>query len=114
MSVPPNIPGSGLLKLSYTVTFAAKTRLGSRQAVSAMRPENTPIRMTAAAPIGFRRRGPDSLAVEDDQGYADKCIGGALLTADIGPPQSRGILSVTIRSSGDSPHPRTSDQFGNR
>ena len=91
MSVPPNIPGSGLLKLSYTVTFAAKTRLGSRQAVSAMRPENTPIRMTAAAPIGFRRRGPDSLAVEDDQGYADKCIGGALLTADIGPPLSAGF-----------------------
>ena len=48
-----------------------------------MRPENTPTRMTAAAPIGFRRRGPDSLAVEDDQEYADKCMGGALLTADI-------------------------------
>ena len=92
VSVPPNIPGSGLLKLSYTVTLAAKIRLGPRQVVSAMRPENTPIRMTAAAPIGFRRRGPDSLAVEDDQGYADKCIGGALLTARYRPSAERRIL----------------------
>lgn len=63
MGVAPNIPGFGLLKLSYTVTLAAKTRLGPRQVGSAMRPENTPIRMTAAA----LNRAPDS--VGPDPGY---------------------------------------------
>lgn len=75
MGVPPNIPGFGLLKLSYTAALAAGTRLGPRQVVSAMRPENTRIQIPAAASIDFGRR-LDSLAVEDDQAYTDKCIGG--------------------------------------